>query len=182
MIKVIYGDITKLRDIDIVVSAANGIGVAGAGVAGAIARSMGDKAAKEVREYCKTNGPFKAGTSYRTDAGLLKRIGVKEIYHAVTMNYPGTPTSVEIVESALRSVMIEAILAGAKSIAIPGLGTGIGGLDKTQVAQRMAGILRSYRGQIEITVVDRNSDFIEQINRSLGNDINGTLNSTNSGS
>lgn len=176
----IVGDITKLQDIDVIVNAANGLGIMGAGVAGAIARSMGEKATDAVRDYCKDSGPYEAGQMYRTDAGLLKRRGIKEIYHAVTMKFPGQPTTMRIIESALKSVMMEAILEGANSIAIPGLGTGIGGLDKIQVARKMATILSPYEGQVDITVIDRNRDFIETFNISAGNE-NESSNSTDVG-
>tara|TARA_B100000614_G_scaffold262909_1_gene300764 strand:+ start:227075 stop:227578 length:504 start_codon:yes stop_codon:yes gene_type:complete len=161
--KAIVGDITKLNDVDVIVNAANGIGVMGAGVAGAIARSMGEKAAAAVRDYCKENGPFEPGSCYATDAGLLKRRGIKKVYHAVTMKYPGQPSSLTVVERALKSVAMEAIIDGEQSIAIPGLGTGIGGLNPSQVANRMATVLLPYVGQLDITVVDRNEGFIEAV-------------------
>lgn len=166
-LKVGVGDITKVRDVDVIVNAANGIGVMGTGVAGAIAASGGEKFKTEVREYAKANGPFKEGKCYKTDAGLLKRRGVKEIYHAVTMEFPGRPSSIEIVTKALRASLAEAMMSGVKSIAIPGLGTGIGGLDKTQVAQRMAAIIEPYRGQMDIIVVDRSTEFIEAFRAAL---------------
>jgi O-acetyl-ADP-ribose deacetylase len=166
-LKVGVGDITKVRDVDVIVNAANGIGVMGAGVAGALAASGGDLLRDGARAYAQEHGPFKAGKCYKTDSGLLKRLGVKEIYHAVTMEFPGRPSSIEIVTKALRSTLAEAMISGVKSIAIPGLGTGIGGLDKTQVAQRMAAIIEPYRGQMDIIVIDRSNEFIEAFRAAL---------------
>lgn len=165
--KAICGDITKLHDIDVIVSAANGIGVAGAGVAGAIARSMGDKAATEVREHCKKHGPYDAGSFYKSDSGFLKRKGIKKVYHAVTMMFPGSPSSMEYIVDSLKKIMADCMIEGVNSIAIPGLGTGIGGLDKKQVANRMVTILRSYDCQMEITIIDRDSLFIDTASSSI---------------
>lgn len=166
-LKVGVGDITKVRDIEVIVNAANGIGVMGRGVAGAIAASGGKDLESFAKEYCQKHGPIEEGKCYKTDAGLLKRRGVKEIYHAVTMKFPGRPSSVEIVTKALRSTLAEAMISGVKSIAIPGLGTGIGGLDKTQVAHRMAAIIEPYRGQMDVVVIDRSEEFIKAFRTAL---------------
>lgn len=166
-LRVGVGDITKVRDVDVIVNAANGIGVLGAGVAGALAASGGDALRQAARDYCKEHGPIKAGLCYNTDAGLLKRRGVKEIYHAVTMEFPGQTSSIEVITSALRAVLTMAVINGVQSIAIPGLGTGIGGIDKTTAAQRMAVIIEPYRGQLNIIVADRNQEFITAFKKAL---------------
>lgn len=165
--KVGAGDITKVMEVEVIVNAANGIGVMGAGLAGALAKAGGEMLSKTAKTHCDEFGPFNAGTCYRTDAGLLKRRGVKEIYHAVTMKFPGGMTSLQIVEDALQSVMKEAMAQGVRSIAVPGLGIGIGRLDRTVVAQRMASILELYNGLMEILVVDRNELFISDFKDSL---------------
>jgi O-acetyl-ADP-ribose deacetylase (regulator of RNase III) len=160
--RVFVGDLTKVENVDAIVNAANGIGVMGAGLAGAIARSGGDLLREAVRKVVDENGsPFQVGEVYISDSGLLKRRGVKEIYHAVTMQFPGGRTSLDTVPKLLRSVLDTAMKNGLKSIAFGGLGCGIGGLDKSQVAMRMASIAEQYNGQIEITVVDQNPDFVE---------------------
>jgi len=169
MIQVTQGDITKLRDIDVIVNAANGIGVMGAGIAGAISRSGGQAWSIKVRNYCRENGPFEPGDCYSDgDAGLLKRSGIEKVYHAVTMKYPGSQTSLEYVISSLNKAVQKAISEGHKSIAIPGLGTGIGGLDKVQVAHRMATELLNFTNRIEILVVDMDKVFIDSFRKAIG--------------
>lgn len=167
MIRLLIGDITKLRDTDIIVSAANGIGVAGAGVAGAIARSGGEKFATELREKAKNEGPFEPGDVYETGSGVMNKLGIQSVYHAVTMKYPGTQSSIDTVVKATRNCCKKAIEENRKSIAFPGLGTGIGGLNKKQVAQRMAKILNDNSSKIDITVVDRDEDFILLVKEAL---------------
>ena len=170
MIRAITGDITKLRDVEVIVNAANGIGVMGAGVAGAIARSGGEKFREEVRSFGQEKGPFEPGSVYETDSGLMKRVGIKNVYHAVTMKYPGTQSSIDSVVQAVRNACRKAIEDERESIAFPGLGTGIGQLDRKQVAQRMTTCLLEYQSRISITVIDIDSSFISLIRDALGID------------
>lgn len=167
MIRLLIGDISKLRDVEVIVSAANGIGVAGAGVAGAIARAGGENYAKELREKCRSEGPFEPGQVFETESGVMKKMGIQAVYHAVTMKYPGTQSSLDNVVKATRSACLRAISGNRKSIAFPGLGTGIGGLDKKTVAHRMATILFEYEEKIAITVVDRDEQFVLQVKEAL---------------
>tara|TARA_B100001778_G_scaffold334491_1_gene346118 strand:+ start:8916 stop:9479 length:564 start_codon:yes stop_codon:yes gene_type:complete len=168
MIRLLIGDITKLRDVEVIVNAANGIGVMGAGVAGAIARSGGEAFCDEVREIGRSQGPFAPGSVYASSSGAMNKMGIQAVYHAVTMMYPGTQSSIDDVVQSVRNTCKQAIEDGRKSIAFPGLGTGIGGLNKRQVAQRMATVLFEYHSQIDITVVDINEDFVLLVKEALG--------------
>lgn len=166
--KISIGDITKVNDIDVIVNAANGIGVCGRGVAGAIGQSGGQRLRDLARqEYLDHGKPFQPGEVYETDACLLKRRGVQKIYHAVVMEFPGGQTNVDVVAKALRTAVSKAIQNGMKTIVIPGLGTGIGGLDKSQVANRMARILQGFDGSIDISVIDIDAEFISLFEKSL---------------
>lgn len=166
--KVFVGDLTLVENVDAIVNAANGIGVMGAGIAGAIARSGGQLCRESALDVVAKNGkPFQVGEVYISDAGLLKRRGVKQIYHAVTMQYPGGRTSIDTIAPLLRNVFDTAIKHGLKSIAFGGIGCGIGGLDKKLVASRMAMVAESYSNQLEITIVDINEDFIEECKKCL---------------
>ena len=167
MISVGVADISKVQNIDVIVNAANGIGVLGRGVAGALSRAGGEILSQAARAHCVEFGPYEAGTFYCTDAGLLKRRGVKMIYHAVTMKFPGGLTSLDSVLSALRGVLTESKKNGVKSIAIPGLGTGIGRLDRVQVAQQMAEVIEPFAKDMDIYVIDMNQEFIDAFRESL---------------
>lgn len=167
MIRLLVGDMTKLRDVEVIVNAANGIGVMGAGLAGAIARAGGEEFYEEVRKKGKEEGPFEAGSVYESGSGLMIKKGIQSVYHAVTMKYPGTPSSIDKVVQSVRTACKKAIEDNRKSIAFPGLGTGIGGLNKKQVAQRMATVLSEYGSRIQITVVDRDEDFVLMVKEAL---------------
>lgn len=167
MIRLLVGDITKLRDVEVIVNAANGIGVMGAGVAGAIARSGGEEFKKDVRIFAQKNGPFEAGCMYETESGMMKNLGIQKVYHAVTMKYPGTQSSIDDIIKTVKACCKRAIEDNRSSIAFPGLGTGIGQLDTRQVAQRMTTCLLEYCSKIKITVVDINEPFINLFNEAL---------------
>jgi len=165
--RVRVGDITKVQNIDAIVNAANGIGVMGAGVAGAIARSGGLLLLENVKAVVENHGPFDVGNVYISDAGLLKRRGVNFVYHAVTMKYPGGQTSLGTIGPLLEKVLQTAIENGVTSIAFGGLGCGIGGLTKQEVAKRMANISSNFDRKIKITVIDTNEEFIEEFKNNL---------------
>lgn len=172
--KVFVGDITKVQDVDVIVNAANGIGVMGAGVAGAIAHSAGtsnEQNSVNIREIVSSvvekEGPFDVGDVYISDSGLLKRRGIKKIYHAVTMKYPGGQTLLRTISPLLKNVLELAIANGETSIAFGGLGCGIGGLSKKEVAREMAHVSELFDKKIKIQVVDMNEEFIEEFKKNL---------------
>lgn len=165
--KVYVGDITKVENIDAIVNAANGLGIMGAGVAGAIAKSAGTSKEHNgtniheiVQKVVEQQGPFYAGDVYVSDSGLLKRRGIKFIYHAVTMRYPGELCSIGMIPKLLKKVLDKALDNNLQSIAYGGLGCGIGSLDPEVVARFMANVSDSYHDKIKITVVDKNPEFI----------------------
>ncbi len=159
--KVLVGDITKLMNVDVIVNAANGVGIMGAGLAGAIGRSAGQDFLDEVRKIAKDSGPFLPGDVYISGSGLLVKRGIKKVYHAVTMKFPGERTPLSLVSPLLKKALDTALANGVQSIAFGGLGCGIGGLSKNQVAATMAPVAEGYADQIDITVIDTNQEFID---------------------
>jgi O-acetyl-ADP-ribose deacetylase (regulator of RNase III) len=160
-LRVKVGDITAIYDVEVIVNAANGKGPMGLGVAGAIGYAGGLELRNAVRRICEGNGGFKEGDCYISPPGDLADKGVKAVYHAVTMEYPGGPTSTHIVGQAMRNTLNAAVANGVKSIAFPGLGTGVGQLNPQQVASIMIGIAEKYADKINITIIDIDKDFIE---------------------
>jgi hypothetical protein len=172
--KVYVGDITKVENVDAIVNAANAFGIMGAGVAGAIARSAGTSNELNgtniydiVEKVVEEQGPFQTGDVYVSDSGLLKRRGIKFIYHAVTMQFPGSLCSIGMIPKLLTRVFDTAIENNLKSIAICGLGCGIGGLGEEEVAIAMAGVAESYSHQLKIHVVDKSPRFINAFIKKL---------------
>lgn len=167
MIATCIGNIIEQK-VEAIVNAANGIGILGAGVAGAIKRAAGDQIQREAQDICEKLGkPVLAGECYKTSAGNLINNGIRNIYHAVTMALPGSATSIEVVVLSLRNCLLRATEDGVSSIAIPGLGTGIGRLDKKEVATAMAKIAVEFENKLDIIFVDLNEEFIRTINECL---------------
>lgn len=129
MIHIIHGDITKLRNVDVIVSASNAMGICGAGVAGAIAKAAGRE---EIEKQFKGTD-LNPGDLLVTHSGRLKYQGIKSIFHAIVMKSPGGPTNYKIIEDCLHKLH-KNMNHVYSSIAIPGLGTGIGKLDLYNVA------------------------------------------------
>jgi O-acetyl-ADP-ribose deacetylase len=166
--RALVADITELDDVEAIVNAANGKGRMGRNVAGAIARAAGKAFTTEVLGICE-QGRFKEGDCYISSAGELGDQGIKHVYHAVTMEYPGGRTSLDFVGKAMRSTLDAAIQNGVKTIAFPGLGTGVGALNPKSVALLMTKIAKIYEANavIEITICDIDPQFVGHVREAM---------------
>lgn len=159
MLSAQLGDITK-ANVDYICNAANGIGPMGRGVAGAIRNAGGNSIQYEAFKVCKEVNP-REGEVYVTNAGSLP---YKKIIHLVTMKSPGGPTSNNIVRLCLLNLIHFCNLYNITSVALPALGTGVGGLDKKEVADIYKEVL-SDNNYINFLVVDINKEFISYFNQ-----------------
>jgi O-acetyl-ADP-ribose deacetylase (regulator of RNase III) len=107
---------------DAIVNAANSQGWMGGGVAGAIKRVAG----REVEEEAVARGPTPVGEAILTSGGKTRFRG---IIHAPTMERPAMRIAVEKVEMATKAALRLAEAEGFATIALPGMGTGVGGVD-----------------------------------------------------
>ena len=135
-----YGDICETT-CDAIVNASNGIGYMGGkagirkrrpGVAESlhyISRGQIEDCAKKL---CKNHSAlgFAPGNVFVTPAFELN---CKHIIHAVTMRLPGTFSNINTIEILLPQILEQARSMNLKSIAIPLLGTGTGGLSEKKV-------------------------------------------------
>lgn len=128
-IRVITGDITKL-EAQAVVNPANSQLIMGGGVAGAILRAGGDQIQKEASR----KAPIPVGKAVATTAGKLR---AKHVIHAPTMTRPAMAANKENAKLATRAALQCAKQLGVESIAFPGLGTGVGGLNPKEAAAAM---------------------------------------------
>ena len=129
-IKVAVCDITKSY-VDAVVNAANSLMYMGGGVAGAIRRIGGI----EIEEEAIKKAPVPVGEAISTTAGKLN---AKWVIHAPTMERPAMRIPDENVALATRAALDLANKMKIKSIAMPALGTGVGGINRRTAAQLMA--------------------------------------------
>jgi O-acetyl-ADP-ribose deacetylase (regulator of RNase III) len=128
-LQAVKGDITDQR-VDAVTNAANNHLWMGAGVAGAIKRRGGTSIEREA----VSKGPIPVGTSLVTGGGDL---AARYVIHAAVMG-PDLRTDLPTVATTTRSVLDLAMSMGLASVAMPLLGTGVGGLDSLEVAVAMA--------------------------------------------
>jgi len=122
------GDITEV-EVDAIVNAANTDLVLGAGVAGAIRRRGG----RAIQDACDRFAPIPLGESVRTTGGELPQ---PHVIHAAVMEWGGGATE-ESIRGCTRSALRVAAESGARSVAFPALGTGVGGFPMVRCAEIM---------------------------------------------
>ncbi|MFQ6117824.1 MAG: macro domain-containing protein [Candidatus Bipolaricaulia bacterium] len=139
-IELYRGSITDLDgEVDALVNAANTHLWMGTGVAGAIKRAGG----QEVEEEAVAKGPIPLGEAVATGAGKLR---CKFVIHAAGME-PGGRATAEAVRDATRNSLLRAEELNLKKIALPALGTGVGGLSLEEVARVQLGEVRRFAPQ-----------------------------------
>jgi len=120
------GDITS-EQVDAIVNAANSELVLGAGVAGAIRAKGGPS----IQAECDALSPISVGDAVITGAGALP---ARFVIHAAGMA-PGRQADEASIRSALRRSLALACERGCRSVAVPALGAGIGGLPPQRCAE-----------------------------------------------
>jgi O-acetyl-ADP-ribose deacetylase (regulator of RNase III) len=162
-ISVAAGDITKL-EVDAIVNPANSQLVMGGGVAGAILRAGG----QQIQEQALKKAPVQIGHAVATTAGTLK---AKYVIHAPTMTRPAMATSLGNIKAATQATFECAQRIRIGSLAFPGLGTGVGGLDPQDAANAM---IQKIKDRIEIgttvkkiILVGYNSDMIKAFENAI---------------
>ena len=133
--EVIETDITRL-DVDAVANAANDRLWMGAGVAGAITRAGGEEIEREAR----VKGPIAVGDALATGAGRLR---ARWVVHGAVMGQD-LRTDAELVRRTTRSCLEIADGLGARSLALPAFGAGVGGLPLEVCASAMVEAVRAF--------------------------------------
>ena len=128
LVRLVQGDLTTLA-VDAVVNAANDHLWMGGGVAGAIKRRGG----AEIEAEAMRRGPLPIGEAVATCAG---RLPARYVIHAVTMGQD-LETSEQNVRAATRSALRVAEVLRIRSVALPALGTGVGGFPLDRAAAAM---------------------------------------------
>jgi O-acetyl-ADP-ribose deacetylase (regulator of RNase III) len=155
------GDITKLT-VDAIVNAANSYGIMGGGVAGAIRRAGGTA----IQEEAVKQAPVPIGKAVKTTSGSLP---CKAVIHAPTMVEPGERTNVENVRKATIAALKCADEAGFASVAVPGMGTGVGRVPEDHAAQSIVEAVRNFspRNVKKVILIDIGDTMVDAFKRAL---------------
>jgi len=124
------GDLTE-QQVDAIVNPANSLMIMGGGVALAIKQRGGAVIEKEARKYA----PVPVGRAVVTTGGQL---AAKYVIHAPTMPRPAMRTTVDNVRAAVRAALHTATDLQARTVAFPGMGTGVGRVPIDKAVRAMA--------------------------------------------
>ncbi len=160
-IEVIQGSILEVNA-EVIVNAANSLGLMGGGVAGVIKRAAG----AEVEQEARGQAPIQVGTAALTSGGKTKFSG---IIHAPTMAQPAMRIPADNVALATRAALALADEKGFTSVAVPGMGTGVGGVAHGEAAERMIAAIKAYTPQTlrSVLLVDVDPAMVEAWRKEL---------------
>ena len=127
-LEVVQGDITECA-VDALVNAANNHLWMGAGVAGAIKRRGG----QVIEDEAVRQGPIPVGEAVVTGGGSLQ---ARYVIHAAAMGQD-LVTNADLIRQATTHSLKRAIDLGLASVALPALGTGVGGFPVDEAARVM---------------------------------------------
>lgn len=154
------GDLTQI-DCDAIVNPANSFGYMGGGVAGAIKRIGGI----EIEKEAISKAPIEVGKAVATTAGTLT---CKYVIHAPTMKQPAMKIGVENVKLATQAALELGVELNLKTIAIPGIGTGVGRVPVEDAAEVIVSLAKQFENKFEkIILIDRNEDMVDSFNSFL---------------
>lgn len=160
-VHVAQADITTLP-VDAIVNPANSKGIMAGGVAAAIRKLGGD----EIQTEAMARAPIAVGAALITGAGALPS---KHVIHVPTMEEPGSIIGVENVRRAARAALIAAHAQKLQVIAMPGIGTGVGGVPVEEAARAIVEELRAHKKPFPETIylVDLAQDMVAAFEDSL---------------
>lgn len=132
-IEVVQGDITKLTDVDAIVNAANTSLLGGGGVDGAIHRAGGPQILEECRAIVARQGGCRVGEAVITAGGKLP---ARWVIHTLGPVWNGgKDREAEKLASCYRASLKLAAEHQIRSIAFPGISTGVYRFPKDEAAR-----------------------------------------------
>jgi O-acetyl-ADP-ribose deacetylase (regulator of RNase III) len=149
------GDLTKV-EVEAIVNPANSFGVMGGGVAGVIKRVGG----QQIEQEAMAQAPIPLGLAISTTAGSLP---CQSVIHAPTMRQPAELTDADIVARATKAALECAERLNLRSLAIPGMGTGVGRVPVADAAHAMVETIRQFPAKSlqRVVLVDLQAEMVK---------------------
>jgi len=157
---IVTGDITKL-EVDAIVNAANESLLGGGGVDGAIHRAAGPA----LLDACRVLGGCPTGQARITPGFALP---AKWVIHTVgPVWHGGQQGEPDLLRSCYRRSLALAKEKGARSIAFPGISTGVYGYPQEEAAAIALGVMQSERNDFDEIIACCFSDRDAEVYRAL---------------
>ena len=160
-IKARLGDITTLF-VDAIVNPADPRGIMTQEIAAAIKTAGGD----EIEKEAVAKAPIAVGSGVATTAGKLQNV---RVIHVAVAAEPGGASSPAAVKRAASAALELAEELDLESIAIPGLGTGSGGVSPDDSAAAIFEAIRAHKPKSlsDVTLVARDETMVAAFVRVL---------------
>lgn len=160
-IEVVQGSILEVAA-EAIVNPANSRGEMGGGVAGVIKRAAG----QAVEDEAVAQAPIPVGQAVATSGGKTR---FTVVIHAPTMTRPAERIPIANVAQATRAALRLADERGVTSLAMPGMGTGVGAVPPDDAARAMVGELLAFtpRRLARVMLVDLQEQMVEAWRRHL---------------
>jgi O-acetyl-ADP-ribose deacetylase (regulator of RNase III) len=160
-VKVRQGDLTVVFT-DAIVNPASPDGAMADGVSGAIKQAGGKQIEREVR----SKAPIAPGRAVSTGAGDLSNL---HVIHTPTADKPGGASNPEMITAAMRAALEEAEKIECETLAVPGMGTGVGKVPAGDAAQAMLEAIKAHTPTMvnDIILIDRNDEMVDAFIKAL---------------
>lgn len=149
MIKFTHGDILR-ADVEAIVNTVNCVGVMGRGIALQFKKAWPENF-KAYALACK-NEEVKPGQMFIFETGQLAN--PRFIINFPTKRHWRAASRMEDIESGLRALVVDIKKYNIKSIAIPPLGAGLGGLDWLQVRQKIEQVMGELPAEVQVYIYE----------------------------